>query len=245
MVLEPEARTLLILAGQRDERYLSDMYAYHIPTGTVTELFSNFTAIGGPDACFTQRSVIDPELREIYLCVHSCSVYTSCLRLTFENGRFCGLTRSQPGSLTVLETDSPYWIYRYERADRPGTWTPIPPIEQARRVGPGLGPQPRYAHQVVYDAGNKAVYMHGGNNGIIMDDGNNSSHAEGNTARGRPVLDGGDATKENRLDDFWKMTLERYVVSIHGSPAHGLLHLSRPPVEDIVRRAIYELRQQQ
>lgn len=67
MVLEPASHTLLILAGQRDERYLSDMYAYHIPTGTVTELFSNFTTAGGPDPCFTQRAVIDPELREIYL----------------------------------------------------------------------------------------------------------------------------------------------------------------------------------
>ena len=78
MVLEPEANTLLILAGQRDEKYLSDMYAYHIPTGAVTELFSNFTAIGGPDACFTQRSVIDLELREIYLCVYRFSIYILC-----------------------------------------------------------------------------------------------------------------------------------------------------------------------
>ena len=63
----------------------------------------------------------------------------------------------------------------------------------------------------MYDAGNKVVYMHGGNNGIVMDDGNKGPHTEGDMGRGRSVLDGGDATKENRLDDFWSMTLERYV----------------------------------
>ena len=67
MVLDPKTQTLFIFGGQRDEQYLSDMYAIHIPTNTITELFSNFTVAGGPDACFTQRAVIDPELREIYV----------------------------------------------------------------------------------------------------------------------------------------------------------------------------------
>lgn len=134
--------------------------------------------------------------------------------LTLNGTRFCGLTRSLPGSLTVLETESPYWIYRYERVDRPGKWTPILPIEQTHRAGSSLGPQARYAHQVVYDTSNKVVYMHGGNNGIVMDDAK-CSHSESDTERGRPVLDGGDATKENRLDDFWKMVLERYVALTH------------------------------
>ncbi len=67
MVLDPQTQTLFIFGGQRDEQYLSDMYAIHIPTNAVTELFANFTISGGPDACFTQRAVIDPELREIYV----------------------------------------------------------------------------------------------------------------------------------------------------------------------------------
>ena len=67
MVFDPKQQMLLIFGGQREERYLSDMYAYHIPTNSVTELFANFTSAGGPDACFTQRAVIDPELREIYV----------------------------------------------------------------------------------------------------------------------------------------------------------------------------------
>ncbi|KAH9920145.1 Muskelin N-terminus-domain-containing protein [Fomitopsis serialis] len=210
MVLEPGTRTLLIFGGQRDDRYLSDMFAYHIPSGTVTELFPNFTTSGGPDACFTQRAVIDPELREIYL--------------------FCGLTRSPHGSLTVLDNESPYWIYRYERPDRPGRWATIKPTDSSpapETDSEAAGPQPRYAHQVVYDASSKVVYMHGGNSGIIRDDGSGGLHTDAETGRGRAILDALDVSKENRLDDFWKMTLER------------------PPVEDVTRRAIYEIRQQQ
>lgn len=67
MVLEPHTDTLYIFAGQWEERYLSDMYAYDLNTNTVTELFSNFTAAGGPSACFTQRAIIDTELKEIYV----------------------------------------------------------------------------------------------------------------------------------------------------------------------------------
>lgn len=68
MVLDPKNQSLFIFGGQRDEKYLSDMYSYHIPSGVITELYPNFTSIGGPDPCFTQRAVIDPELREIYVC---------------------------------------------------------------------------------------------------------------------------------------------------------------------------------
>jgi len=213
MVFEPNTRNLLIFAGQRDDKYLSDMYAYHIPSGTVTELFSNFTASGGPDACFTQRAVIDPELREIYV--------------------FCGLTRNRTG-LTILETESPHWIYRYDRPDRPGQWTKIPPAQAAQSVAVRIHdetqviktPQARYAHQVVYDTSSKVVFMHGGNAGIIPADGRNP-YAPAGTSGSAYALEGPDAARESRLDDFWKMQLER------------------PPLEDIVRRAKSEIRQQQ
>lgn len=69
MVLDPKMQTLFIFGGQREDRYMSDMYAYHIASDTVTELFSNFTLAGGPDRCFTHRAVIDPDLREIYVYV--------------------------------------------------------------------------------------------------------------------------------------------------------------------------------
>jgi hypothetical protein len=70
MVFEPSSRTLFIFAGQRDDKYLSDMYAFDLSTNTATELYSNFTAAGGPDACFTQRAIIDANLKELYVYGH-------------------------------------------------------------------------------------------------------------------------------------------------------------------------------
>ena len=67
MVLDTNSQTLFIFAGRREDKYFSDMYTIHIPTRTVTNLFTNFTESGGPNACFTQRAVLDPELKEIYL----------------------------------------------------------------------------------------------------------------------------------------------------------------------------------
>ena len=34
----------------------------------MSELFNNLSASGGPYACFTQRAVVDPELKEVYVC---------------------------------------------------------------------------------------------------------------------------------------------------------------------------------
>ncbi|KAK0240471.1 Muskelin N-terminus-domain-containing protein [Armillaria nabsnona] len=146
MVLEPTTKTLFIFAGQRDDKYLSDMYAYDIATNTVTELFSNFTTSGGPDACFTQRAVIDPRLKELYV--------------------FCGLTRApHAGSLTVLPSEPTNWIFRYH--SQPGRWVKVLPEQQERKSRhPCQEPVPRYAHQVVYDPNTKTVFMHGGNAGI-------------------------------------------------------------------------------
>jgi hypothetical protein len=71
MVLEPKTKQLYIFGGQREERYLSDMHVYDIATNTSTETFSNFTTSGGPDPCFTQRAVIDPLYKEIYVYAES------------------------------------------------------------------------------------------------------------------------------------------------------------------------------
>lgn len=167
MVFDPLTHTLFIFAGQRDERYLSDMCAYDTESNTVTELFSNFTSVGGPDACFTQRAVIDPTLKEIYV--------------------FCGLSRSQQTeALTVLKADAPNWVYRYTHPNVPGTWTRILPeplckdldgsntdTESMLKCREGEcdsewdddAPRPRYAHQVVYDEKTRKAFLHGGNAG--------------------------------------------------------------------------------
>ena len=68
MLLEPKQRKLYIFAGQKDD-YLSDMWEYDINTNMLTERFQNVASVGGPEACFAQRAVIDPDLQELYVYV--------------------------------------------------------------------------------------------------------------------------------------------------------------------------------
>ncbi|KAF8971232.1 Muskelin N-terminus-domain-containing protein [Flammula alnicola] len=191
MVLDPVSKTLYIFAGQREDKYLSDMYTYNLNTGVATEIFSNFTAAGGPDACFTQRAVIDPELKEIYV--------------------FCGLTRSPTtGPQNTLRAYLSNWVYRYDT--RPGKWMQI--LRQPDRP-PSELPLPRFAHQVVYNPSTKSVFLHGGNAGgaPVADGGRAAREADEEAI----AVDSGDegkdgpaaGTKERRLDDFWRMELKR------------------------------------
>ncbi|KAH8107718.1 Muskelin N-terminus-domain-containing protein [Cristinia sonorae] len=217
MVYDNRSKTLFILGGQRDDKYLADMYAYHVPTNSITELYSNFAAADGPDACFTQRAVVDPELKEIYV--------------------FCGLTKGPPGSIGVLEIEAPYWVYRYERPERPGVWTRIisphqPQVPPPAAAHIGDVPLPRFAHQVVYDTRSKTVYLHGGNAGlrdVTAPPGEDVSMDTGNSELRIDTEGVDDDDREaagDRLDDFWSMQLQR------------------PSSAEIVRRAKYLIRQQ-
>ncbi len=67
MLLEPNSHKMYIFAGKQDDNYLSDMWEYDISTTTTTKVFADFTASGGPDACFAQRALIDSDLKEIYM----------------------------------------------------------------------------------------------------------------------------------------------------------------------------------
>jgi muskelin len=79
-------------------------------------------------------------------------------------------------------------------------------------------PQPRYAHQVVYDEGSKTVFLHGGNAGLGSGGEDGMERAsEQEDQEEKPEEDGerarsgrdGYGQKERRLDDFWSMTLNR------------------------------------
>jgi hypothetical protein len=138
--------------------------------------------------------------------------------------RFCGLTRSQPPtSMTVLKSEAPNWVYRY--GTHPGRWTQILSGGGEQRGGraaaaaapsPPAEPQPRYAHQVVYDPVRKMVFLHGGNAGLVAPSGDGDEEddedADGDVrmveGRGDAEKDGG-REREKRLDDFWCMTLQR------------------------------------
>ena len=183
MVLDHNAKVLYIFSGQRDDKYLSDMYAYDIKTGISCEIFSNFSIAGGPEACFTPRAVIETALKEIYV--------------------ISGLTKATPthtidspnqSSKAVLKDRMHNWIYKYD--SRPGRWSqilkiPDQPVNQR--------PMPRFAHQVVYNPKTKAIYMHGGNGG------GPSSEVE--------EMKAGVGSVKGRLNDFWKMVLKRYEFS--------------------------------
>ncbi|TFY80985.1 hypothetical protein EWM64_g3025 [Hericium alpestre] len=162
MVLDPNERTLYIFAGMGEEKYLSDMHTYNIDTQVATELFSNFTAAGGPDKTFTQRAVIDPSCREIYV--------------------FCGLTRGAQSPLPRLDLPATSWICRYGDPSHP--WTKILPEEPGDGDGPAQIQQPRarYAHQVVYDSRSKTVYLHGGNAGRLLENGELDENPSGDSS---------------------------------------------------------------
>ena len=130
---------------------------------------------------------------------------------------FCGLTRHRPASAqTVLESESPYWIYRYDRPELPGKWTQILPEKDA--VEDDL-PLPRFAHQVVYHSKSGVLYMHGGNGGISDDDEEEEPELERRPASSGTGVEAGvvitmpgipkDGDEERRLDDFWRMEILR------------------------------------
>ena len=104
--------------------------------------------------------------------------------------RFCGLKRTRSAPLPQL--DGKHWVFRY--SSKPGTWTRTEPAPtQTSDVPPA-----RYAHQVVYDSRTCTAYMHGGNSGRLLESGTLGDHVHGN-----------DALTEQRLDDFWSMSLSR------------------------------------
>ncbi|EIN11776.1 hypothetical protein PUNSTDRAFT_99027 [Punctularia strigosozonata HHB-11173 SS5] len=140
MVLDPNHRVLFILSGLRDEKYLSDMYAYDLNSNTATKLFSKMSIVGGPDPSWVQRATIDPEHREIYL--------------------YPGLSKTESGRPTIGVN----WVYRYDDPYKPGTWTKML-SEDPNELETQL-PIPRYAHQVVYDKMVKTTFMFGGNAGV-------------------------------------------------------------------------------
>lgn len=67
MLLEPNSRKLIVLAGQRVQSYLSDLWTFNLTTKKVECLTRDYTAQGGPDGGFTQRAVLDPRRKEFVL----------------------------------------------------------------------------------------------------------------------------------------------------------------------------------
>jgi len=234
MVIDHMTKILYIFAGQREDKYLSDMYAYDTKTGIATEIFSNFTISGGPEASFTQRAVIDPALKEIYI---------FCGLTRFSHSIPCGMPESVVSSQAqaMLRDSLLDWVYRYD--SRPGKWMrslriPDQPARQR--------PRPRFAHQVVYNPRTRTVFLHGGNAGESKD---KSIRTVDDTAGGQredeQLTDAKDDDLQERLDDFWKMNLKRSNISCLISDSVCLSEFFRPGPEGVIRMSRFAIRKQQ
>jgi len=234
MVIDHMTKILYIFAGQREDKYLSDMYAYDTKTGIATEIFSNFTISGGPEASFTQRAVIDPALKEIYI---------FCGLTRFSHSIPCGMPESVVSSQAqaMLRDSLLDWVYRYD--SRPGKWMRSLRIpEQPARQRP----RPRFAHQVVYNPRTRTVFLHGGNAGESKD---KSIHAvddaAGEQREDEQLTDAKDDDLLERLDDFWKMNLKRSNISCLISDSVCLFEFLRPGPEGVIRLSKFAIRKQQ
>lgn len=67
MLCDPAGRRILILAGQRSDHYLSDLWSYSLQDGHIECLDRDYGQHGGPDGGFTQRAVMDDQRRQFVL----------------------------------------------------------------------------------------------------------------------------------------------------------------------------------
>ncbi|KAJ3193739.1 Muskelin 1, intracellular mediator containing kelch motif [Entophlyctis luteolus] len=143
MLFNPITRELYIFAGQRNKDYLSDFYIYEIDTDIVHEVSRDYSKQGGPDAGFTQRATIDPEIGEFYV--------------------LSGLQKER--NTTHESVKNSFWCYSIKR----GKWTRVYHNENTGAEYwakmKDKEPCPRFAHQLVYDHVRKCQYLFGGNPG--------------------------------------------------------------------------------
>ncbi|KAJ7723519.1 Muskelin N-terminus-domain-containing protein [Mycena metata] len=121
---------------------------------------------------------------------------------------FSGLTKDDTHSM-ILPVDLSVRRFRYNPP--PGTWDSVLPLPDA--PADREEPPPRFAHQVIYDPASKTIFMHGGNAGL--------------KEASRPDAMEDDAGEDQRLDDFWQLSL------------------LRTPPETVIRRATLQIRRQQ
>ena len=67
MLLDSENKRLIVIAGQRVDAYLSDMWIYDIDKNSWECLERDSSMSGGPDGGFTQRATMDSKRKEFVL----------------------------------------------------------------------------------------------------------------------------------------------------------------------------------
>ena len=172
MLFDPQTRSLLILAGQRYKDQLADFYRYAVDRQCVTHLNKNLQMVGGPEAGFTQRAVIDVENREIF-------VFSSLIRSIGGNSNNSttnlnsnlqssgmnnpsDITQSNPplplnssSSSSNTSKDCFFWCFDMKTEK----WTKIQTAPNSPK------PPTRFAHQLVYQPTTRSHFLFGGNPG--------------------------------------------------------------------------------
>jgi hypothetical protein len=67
MLCDSDGRKIFILAGQRSDHYLSDMWTFDLDDGHIECVERDYGQSGGPEGGFTQRAVMDQRRREFVL----------------------------------------------------------------------------------------------------------------------------------------------------------------------------------
>mmetsp|Transcript_16125 Transcript_16125/g.47678 ORF Transcript_16125/g.47678 Transcript_16125/m.47678 type:complete len:776 (-) Transcript_16125:110-2437(-) len=139
---------LMIFAGQRDKKYLSDFYKVSLASGRVELVSEDCSKHGGPFPGFTQRATIDLQKREAYV--------LSGLIMSPDSESKASKVRN---SLWVYDISRNKWYCAYENENsEPEYWNKMDKLE----------PCPRFAHQFVYDDLTKTHYLFGGNAGEVQ-----------------------------------------------------------------------------
>eukprot|EP00037_Helgoeca_nana_P016556 m.155714 g.155714 ORF g.155714 m.155714 type:complete len:764 (+) comp23581_c0_seq1:237-2528(+) len=140
---------LLIFAGQREKKFLSDFYKYSLSTGEVELVCDDCSKHGGPFPGFTQRATIDLQKREAY-------VLSGLIKSPDTESTKASKVRN---SLWVYDISRNKWYCAYENDNsEPEYWSKMDKVE----------PCPRFAHQFVYDDMAKTHYLFGGNAGEVQ-----------------------------------------------------------------------------
>ena len=152
MLLDAANRSLIVLAGQRVDAYLSDLWTYRIEDNIWECCEGDSSVSGGPDGGFTQRATMDYKRREFVLLSglvrdrippHHTNVKVSA------QGRFETVARW----LTALRQNS-IWI----RSLQSHEWRKVDGVHVSGSLGDDAmdidqeEPKARFAHQFVYDS---------------------------------------------------------------------------------------------
>ncbi|KAK9899070.1 hypothetical protein P389DRAFT_209091 [Cystobasidium minutum MCA 4210] len=138
MLCDSAGRRMLILAGQRSDQYLSDLWSYSLVDGKIQCLDRDYGQHGGPDGGFTQRAAMDDARSQFVL--------------------LSGLMKEKvPPHFTQVKNT--IWVYSLHS----GHWQKINSSMQSPTSDPASDPKPRFAHQFVYDNEQDEYYLFGGN----------------------------------------------------------------------------------